>query len=226
MATNTVEGILICSDGFQIPLEAEVPEGTETSVTTSTTYSITAQAAGTYAQNKTITHGLVTADNSVSYAYVLSEGLIACLIPVGVKGQTTQIPKLCKPYVLKAGDQVRVLTLTTSARNAAVAVYTNRGTERIFIVTPSGAAAANSLVDLQTGNDIGSTLQNQIITKAQFLSVDGSKIETPGAVLVDAQNNIIGTVPVVNPQGQQALMNSSYPMKVDLNYNLQFKTNA
>lgn len=226
MATNTVEGILICSDGFQIPLEAEVAEGTETSLTTNTTYSITAQAAGTYAQNKTITHGLVTADNSVSYAYVLSEGLIACLIPCGVKGQTTEIPKLCKPYVLKAGDQVRVLTLTTSARNAAVSVYTNRGTERIFIVTPSGAAAANSLVDLQTGNDIGSTLQNQIITKAQFLSVDGSKIETPGAVLVDAQNNIIGSVPVVNPQGQQALMNSSYPMKVDLNYNLQFKTNA
>jgi len=225
MATNTVEGILICADGFQIPLEAEIPEGTETSLTTNTTYTITAQAAGTYAQKKTITHGLVTADNSISFCYVLSEGLIAALIPVGVKGVTCSIPKMCKPYTLKAGDQVRVLTLTTSARNAACAVYTNRGTERIFIVTPSGSGD-QSLVDLQTGNGLGDTLQGQSIVKAQFLSVDGSKVETPGAIVVDAQNNIVGSVPMVYPQSTPAAMEASYPIPVNLNFSLKFKTNA
>ena len=225
MATNTVEGILICSDGFQIPLEADIAENTEASLTTNTTYTVTAQDAGSYAQNKVITHGLVTADSSISYAYVLSEGLIACLIPVGVKGVTCSIPQLCKPYKLKAGDTVRVLTLTATARNAAVGVYTNNGTERIFIATPSGAGS-NELVDLQTGNSVGSTIQGQRIMKAQFLSVDGTKVETPGAIVVDAQNNIVGSVPMVNPQKTPAGMEMSFPIPVDLNFTMSFKTNA
>ena len=225
MATNTVEGIVLTSTGMNIALEADLVEGTASNLTTNTTYSITAQALGTYANGSTITHALVTADNSISYAYVLSEGLIACLIPVGVKGVTSEIPKLCKPYTLKAGDQVRVLTLTASARNSAVAVYTNNGTERIFVNTPSGAGT-NSLLDLQTSNSIGSTLQGQRIVKAQFLSVDGSKVETPGAIVIDAQNNVVGSIPMVNPQSTPAGMMMSYPIPVDFNFNLQFKTNA
>ena len=126
---------------------------------------------------------------------------------------------------MKSGDQVRVLTLTASARNAAVGVYTSTGTERIFIATPSGAGT-NNLVDLQTSNGLGDTLQGQRIIKAQFLSVDGSKVETPGAVVTDAQNNIVGTVPMVNPQSTPAAMEASYPIPVALNFSLSFKTNA
>jgi hypothetical protein len=225
MATNTVEGIVITSTGMNIALEADLAEGTESNLTTNTTYSITAQALGTYANGATITHALVTADSSISYAYVLSEGLIACLIPVGVKGATQDIPQLCKPYTLKAGDQVRVLTLTATARNAAVAVYTSTGTERIFITTPSGSGD-QTLVDLQTSNGLGDTLQGQRIVKAQFLSVDASKVETPGAIVIDAQNNVVGSVPMVNPQKVQPHMNSSYPIPVALNFALKFKTNA
>lgn len=225
MATNTVEGIVLTSTGMNIALEADIAEGSESNLTTNVTYSITAQALGTYANGQTITHALVTADNSISYAYVLSEGLIACIIPVGVKGVTSEIPKLCKPYTLKAGDQVRVLTLTATARNASVGVYTSTGTERIFVATPSGAGT-NSLLDLQTSNDIGSTLQGQRIQKAMFLSVDGSKVETPGAIVVDAQNNVVGSVPLVSPASTQGMMNMSYPIPVELNFNLQFKTNA
>jgi hypothetical protein len=225
MATNTVEGVLMCSDGFQIPLEAEIAEGTEASLTTNTTYSVVASAAGTFAPGKTITHGLIQADNGISYAYVLSEGLIAAVIPVSIKGVSCNVPQLCKPYTLKSGDQVRVLTLTAAARNAAVAVYTNTGTERIFAVTPSGAAT-NTFVDLQTGNGLGDTLQGQSILKAYGTSVDGSKIESLGAFAVDAKNNVVGSVPLSNPSAVQPMSNMSMPIPVALNFSLIVKTNA
>lgn len=226
MATNTVEGLLQCTDGFQIPLEAEIAEGSESSLTTNTTYSVVATSAGTFATGKTISHGLVQADNGISYAYVLSEGLIAAVIPVSIKGVTSgSLPRLCKPYTLKAGDTVRVLTLTAAARNAAVAVYTNTGQERIFTVTPSGAAT-NTFVDLQTGNGLGDTLQGQSIVKAYGTSIDGSKIESLGAVAIDAKNNVVGAVPLSNPSSSQAVSQGSMPIPVALNFALQVKTNA
>ncbi len=225
MATNTVEGILMCSDGSMIPLEADIAEGTEASLTTNTTYSVVASAAGTFMPGKTITHGIVTADNNISYAYVLSEGLIAVVIPVAVKGAYNEVPALCKPYTLKSGDTVRVLTLTAAARNASVAVYTNTGTERIFVVTPSGSAT-NTYTDLQTGNGLGDTLQGQSILKAYACSVDGSKIETQGAFALDAKNNVVGSIPITNPIVQQPSSSMSMPIPVALNYSLIVKTNA
>lgn len=36
MATNTVEGILLMTDGSTVPLELDVVEGTETEITTRT----------------------------------------------------------------------------------------------------------------------------------------------------------------------------------------------
>lgn len=226
MATNTVEGILQCSDGFQIPLEADIAENTEASLTTNVTFSTVATQAGTFAPGRTITHGLVQADNNISYAYVLSEGLIACVIPVSVKGVTSgSIPQLCKPYTLKSGDTVRVLTLTSAARNSAVAVYTNTGTERIFVVTPSGAAT-NTYTDLQTGNGLGDTLQGQSILKAYGTSIDGSKIESLGAFAIDAKNNVVGSIPLTNPLNAQAVSAGSMPIPVALNFSLSVKTNA
>jgi len=226
MATNTVEGILQCSDGFQIALEADIAENTEASLTTNTTYSIVATQAGTFAPGKTVTHGLIQSDNNISYAYILSEGLIAAIIPCSVKGVSTgAVPRLCKPYTLKSGDTVRVLTLTAAARNSAVGVYTNSGTERIFICTPSGAAT-NTYVDSQTGNGLGDTLQGQSILRASACSIDGSKIESLGAFVIDAKNNVVGAVPITNPISSQPLKAGSMPIPVQLNFALQVKTNA
>lgn len=227
MATNTVNGLLQCSDGFQIPLKAEIAEGTEASLTTDTAYSVVASAAGTFAPGKTITHGICQSDNGISYCYVLSEGLIAVTIPVSLKSCTSSaIPKLCKPYTLKAGDQVRVLTLTASARNAAVCVYTNTGVERIFTVTPSGGAT-NAFTDLQTGNGLGDTLQGQTIVKAFGTSIDGSKIESPGgASAIDAKNNVVGAVTLANPANTQPSFELTMPIPVQLNYALNVLTNA
>ena len=224
MATNTVTGVLVCSDGTNIPLKAEIAEGTESDLTTDTVYTVSAQNVGDYAQGRTVTSGLVTADSSVSYAYILRQGLVAAIVPVGVKGVTAFTPALCAPFTLQAGDKVRVLTLTAAARNAALCVYTTSGVSRIFAVTPSGAAT-NELVDIQTSNSIGDTLQGQRISKAFFTSVDGSKIETQGAFVVDSLGNVVGSVSTSDPAKYQALF-SSCAIPVNLNFKAQFLTNA
>lgn len=224
MATNTVNGILICADGSKIPLKTEIAEGTESDLKTDEAYSIDSQQIGDYKPGAVLTHGLVSADNSISYAFILRQGLVYSVIPVGVKGVTSMVPPLCKPVKLQPGDKLRVLTLTTSARNAALCVYTRSGIERIFVVTPTGGAT-NELVDLQTSNSIGDTLQGQTVVKAQFTTVDGSKVETGGAYVVDSINNVVGAVAQINPQSQQPYMSPAMA-PVGLNFKAQFLTNA
>ena len=112
MATNTVNGVLVCSDGTNIPLKAELAEGTESDLTTDTTYTVSAQNIGDYAQGKTVTSGLVTCDNGVAYAYILRQGLVAAIIPVGLKGVAFEASQLCAPFTLQAGDKLRVMNNT------------------------------------------------------------------------------------------------------------------
>ena len=113
---------------------------------------------------------------------------------------------------------------TAADREAALCVYTRSGVSRIFVVTPTGAAT-NELVDLQTSNSIGDTLQNETIVKAFCTSVDLSKIETPGAVVVDSLGNVVGAVPMVSPGPMQPLFNT-YSIPINLNFKAQFLTNA
>lgn len=224
MATNTVTGVLVCNDGTNIPLKAELAEGTESDLTTDTTYTVSAQNVGDYAQGKTVTSGLVTADNGIAYAYILRQGLVAAIIPVGIKGVTAFTPALCAPFRLQAGDKVRVMNNTAADREGALCVFTTSGVSRIFVVTPTGGAT-NELVDLQTSNSIGDTLQGQRIGKAFFTSVDGSKIESQGAYVVDSLGNVVGSVSATDPSSYQALF-SSCSIPVNLNFKAQFLTNA
>ena len=127
MATNTVNGVLVCSDGTNIPLKAELAEGTESDLTTDTTYTVSAQNIGDYAQNKTVVSGLVTCDNGVAYAYILRQGLVAALIPVAIKGTSCSTPALCAPFRLQAGDKLRVMNNTAADREGALSVYTSAG---------------------------------------------------------------------------------------------------
>jgi len=224
MATNTVNGVLVCSDGTNVPLKLDIAEGTETSLTTDTAYTVTAQNIGDYALGKVVTSGLVTADNGIAYAYILRQGLVAALIPVGLKGSAFQASPLCAPFRLQAGDICRVMSNTAADREAALCYYTNRGVSRIAVVTPTGAAT-NSLVDLQTGNSIGDTIQGQTIIKAMCTSVDTSKIETQGAYIVNAKGNVVGSVPMVSPGPMQPVF-QDYRIPVELNFQAQFLTNA
>jgi hypothetical protein len=225
MATNTVVGNLVCSDGTNIPLKAEIAEDTEADLSTDTVYTVAAQNIGDYAPGKVLVGGIVSADNGISYAYVLSQGLIAAIIPVCKKGVQQEVPMLCAPYQLKAGDKVRVLTLQASARNAAMMVYTAQGVSRIFVTTPSGAAT-QQLLDLQTGNAIGDTLQGQTIVKAAGSSIDDEKFETAGYYVVDALGNVVGAVPNTNPSDSAPIFSMSYNIPVALNFKAQFLTNS
>ena len=225
MATNTVTGNLICSDGTNIPLKAELAEGTESDLTTDTVYTVSAQNVGDFAPGKTVTHALVSSDNGAGYFYILSQGLVAAIICYSVKGAVTDgSPALCAPYTLKAGDKVRYMNNTAADREAAMSCYTARGVSRIFVVTPSGGAT-NELVDLQTSNSIGDTLQGDRIVKVMGTSVEGSKIETQGFFTVDALGNVVGTSAATNPIVQQPSF-SSCSIPIQLNFKSQFLTNA
>jgi len=224
MATNTVNGVLVCSDGTNIPLKKEIAEGTEVDLTTNVVYTVSAINVGDYAPGKVVTAGLVTADNGISYAYILSQGLVAAIIPVGLKGITASTPALHAPYRLRAGDKVRVLTLTASARNASLCYYTNRGVSRIATVLVSGGAT-NELLDLQTSNSVGDTVFGQTIISAFFTTIDGSKIEDQGASVVDALGNVVGSVSATDPAKFQPIA-SPVKSTIALNYVAQFLTNA
>jgi len=225
MATNTVTGNLVCSDGTNIPLKLDCVEGTETNLTSDTAYTVSAQNIGDFAPGKTVVSGLVSCDNGVGYCYILSQGLVAAIIPWSVKGAVSDgSPALCQPYTLRAGDIVRVMNNTAADREAAMAVYTASGVSRIFKVTASGGAT-NELVDLQTGNSIGDTLQGQRISKWFGTSVDGAKIETQGFFVVDALGNVVGSCSATNPIVQQPLF-SFAATNIALNYKAQYLTNA
>jgi len=225
MATNTVTGNLVCSDGTNIPLKLDLVEGTETNLTTDTAYTVTAANVGDFAPGKTVVGGLVSCDTGVGYCFILSQGLVASIIPWSIKGAVTDgQPALCQPYTLKAGDIVRCMSQTAADRGASAAVYTARGVSRIFHVTPSGGAT-NELVDLQTGNSIGDTLQGDRVVKWFGTSVDGAIIETQGFYAVDALGNVIGSCSATDPATQQpAFAMASVP--IQLNYKFQFLTNA
>ena len=225
MATNTVTGNLVCSDGTNIPLKLDCAEGTETNLTTDTAYTVSAQNVGDFAPGKTVVSALVSCDNGVGFCYILSMGLVAAIIPWSVKGAVSdRSPALCQPYTLRAGDIVRVMNNTAADREAAMAVYTASGTSRIFKVTAS-SGTTNELVDLQTGNSIGDTLQGQRITKWFGTSVDGAKIETQGFFVVDALGNVVGSCSATNPIVQQPLF-SFASTNIALNYKAQYLTNA
>jgi len=179
---------------------------------------------GDYAPGKTVTRALVQADNGISYCYLLRQGLVAAIISVGLKGICNNTPALSVPFTLQAGDKVQVLTETSSGRDAALCVYTNRGTSRIFIHTPSGGATGE-LTDLKTQNSIGSTLQGEVCISAFCTSIDGSKLETPGVVIVDALGNVVGAVSSTDPSKYQAQM---VPLSapINLNFVAQILTNA
>ena len=226
MTTQNVTGVLNCSSGFKIPLNATITDGTEASLTTDISFSVTSQNIGDFAPGQTVTSGIVTAGANISYAYILRKGLILSLVPFAVKGVACGTPNLSRPVTLVPGDQLRVFTMVAAGRDASLAVVTNQGVPRIFIGTAAGAATTQ-LVDLQTGNTIGETLTGQVITMAQFTSVDQALITSVagGAQVTMSNGNLSGAVPATDPiEAQPYMKPCSIP--VALNFTAQYITSA
>lgn len=226
MANVTILGLLETNTGDQIPLRVDsTAEGTEATITTDTNLTVTAQDIGDYKPGATVTGGFVSADNSISYAYILRQGVVAALLPVASPGVSSGVMPLCRPFTLQPGDKVRALALTATARNAAMYVYTNQGVGRIFTGTPSGSGTTN-LTDLQTSNEIGNTLQGQTVVKAMLTSVDGQKlVSSSGAWVLNAQGQLAGSCASSNPAVQQPGF-TSLSIPIALNYVAQVRTDA
>ena len=226
MTTQNVTGVLNCSSGFKIPLNATITDDAEASLTTDTAFTVTAQNIGDFAPGQTVTSGIVTAGANISYAYILRKGLILSLVPFAVKGVACGTPNLSRPVTLVPGDQLRVFTMVAAGRNASLAVVTNQGVPRIFTGTAAGAATTQ-LVDLQTGNTIGETLTGQVITMAQFTSVDQALITSVagGAQVTQSNGNLSGSVPATNPIVAQPYMKPA-SIPVALNFTAQYITSA
>jgi hypothetical protein len=226
MTSQNVTGVLNCSSGFKIPLNATITDDAEASLTTDTAFTVTAQNIGDFAPGQTVTSGIVTAGANISYAYILRKGLILSLVPFAVKGVACGTPNLSRPVTLVPGDQLRVFTMVAAGRNASLAVVTNQRTPRIFIGTASGAATTQ-LLDLQTGNSVGETLTGQVITMAQFTSIDQALITSVagGAQVTMSNGNLAGSVPATDPIEVQPYMKPC-SIPVALNYTAQYITSA
>lgn len=223
----TVSGVLITNRGQQIPLlDTAAVNGTESDLSTDPAITVNAQAVGDYMQGATITSGLVVANtNSIAFCYILRQGLVAAIIPVGKAGIHNEMQALAKPFTLVAGDVVRVMPLSATARLSVMSVYTNTGVCRLFTGTLAGAGTAQ-LVDSQTGNAIGNTLQGQRIVMACFNSVDGGKIiSSGGAQVLDAAGRLVGVVNSTSVQSAQ-LSWSRTSIPVELNSTARYVTNA
>lgn len=226
MATTTVIGYARCALGTQIPLRVDgQAEGTEFSLTTDTNLTVTAQEVGTYKPGATITAIEVFGVNNISYCYVLRNGLILSWGSVNVGGVNNSEMLLCQPVQLIPGDDIRVLTLAAASRNAALCVYTNQGISRIFIGTPAGAATTQ-LLDLQTGNSIGESLQNQVIVKAMMTTIDGTKVVSSGGAWIrNSSGQLQAAVPASSPVKVEPMI-SNVQIPISLNWTASMVTNA
>ena len=226
MTSQNVTGVLNCSSGFKIPLSATITDGAEASLTTDVAYTVTAQNIGDFAVGQTVVSGLITAGVNMSYCYILRKGLILSLVPWAIKGVACGNPALHRAVTLQPGDQLRVFTMVASGRNAALSVVTNQGVPRIFIGTAAGAATTQ-LLDLQTSNSIGETLNGSVITQAQFTSIDQALITSVagGCQVTMSNGNLSGAVPASDPEKVQPYLKPA-SIPVALNFTAQYITSA
>jgi len=227
MANVTICGYARTNTGNQIALRTDsVPEGTETTITTDSNLTTTSQDLGTYKPGATVVSLEIFAPNGISYCYILRTGLVVAWGSVQVNGTQNSELMLNQPVVLRPGDTVRCLALTATARNVALCVYTASGTSRIFVGTPSGAGTTN-LMDLQnTANNIGDTLQGQIITRATVTTVDAGKVVSSGSVWIrNASSQLAGAIPCSNPTKAEPAI-SMVAIPIALNFNASIVVNA
>lgn len=220
MASVTVSGYARTNTGTAIPLRAtSVSEGTETSIGTDASFTQTSQDIGSYMPGATILSLEMFAPNSISYSYILRQGIVLSWASVNVTGVNAKEQPLSTPVVLRPGDTVRCLAITNSARTASLCVTTNAGVNRIFTTTgASGAFPGEQLFDIQSAsNGIGDTLQGQTIIRAIFNQGGTQPTHCGGAMILNASSQLAGVVPCSNPVNIEGLI-SSVNIPIQLNW--------
>tara|TARA_Y100000004_G_scaffold188024_1_gene241596 strand:- start:75 stop:758 length:684 start_codon:yes stop_codon:yes gene_type:complete len=219
MANVTVVGYLrVQGTGDQIPLRTDsVAEGTETTITTDSNLTVTAQDIGTYKPGVTIVSGELTAPNGVAYAYILRNGLVLSVMIPNVAGVSNREAVLTTPVTLRPGDQLRVLVSAAATRTASLLTLSSSGQSNIFSGTPSGAGTTN-LLNITDSEAIGNTLQGQTVVRACLLTVDGGKIlSSGGAWIRNASGQLQGAIPASNPTKVEPMW-STVSIPIGLNF--------
>lgn len=226
MANVTVHSTLMLNTGELVDLSATMAEGSETELTTSTTYSVAATSLGQFADGKTITSIILppTAPNGIAYAYIDRRGEIATCLPVGIDGQRFA-PGGMLGFRLQAGDTLRVLANTAANRTFAYSVVTNQGVHAIFSGTPSGSGNTD-LTHIKSGQGVGTSLVGQSIVSHYATSVDGSKLSSGGVLILNDRGLPVGGCMATNPIAQQVQPNSMGGAAIMLNFIGRVTTNA
>jgi hypothetical protein len=114
MTTQPVIGTLCMTDQTEIPLILALTDGTASEVTSDPAFTITSQSVGDYAPGKTIKGAIITAKTFIGYAYILRQGLVAAILPIGSRtagGSGANPLPLAAPFTLMPGDKVWAFVL-------------------------------------------------------------------------------------------------------------------
>ena len=222
MTTQAVTAQIMLNTGESVNLSGTFTDGQEAELLTSGQVSagggVSAQSIGVFADGKVITSFIqpVTAATKAVYAYVSRRGEIYRCLPVASGTVSSEAVQVNIP--LQAGDTIRVLTIASStARNCAYNVVTNRGVNAIFTVTPTGAAT-NELTHILTGQSIGSSLQGQIITAHYTNSSDGAKYRGGSVLILNDRGLPVGSSLAVNQNNLQVLPSMAGTCGINRNF--------
>ena len=222
MTTQAVSAQLMLNTGESVNLSGTFTDGTESELQTSAVVSagggVSAQSIGVFADGKVITSFIqpITAATKAVYAYVSRRGEIYRCLPVASNTVSSEAVQVNIP--LQAGDTIRVLTIASSTgRQCAYNVVTNRGVNAIFTVTPSGAAT-NELTHILTGQSIGSSLQGQMITAHYVNSSDGAKYRGGSVLVLNDRGLPVGSSLAVNQNNLQVLPSMAGTCGINLNF--------
>ena len=112
MTTQNVYGTLVCTDNTEIPLSASLTDAAAAAaVGTDSAFTIVSQNIGDYAPGKTVKAAIVTAKTFIGYAYIIRQGLVAAVLPIGSRtaggsGNGCGSLPLPTPISLMPGDKV------------------------------------------------------------------------------------------------------------------------
>lgn len=220
MATVTVKASFMLNTGEVVDMSTSMAEGTETELTTSTTYAVSAVSIGQFADGKVITQIIQppSAPNGIAYAFIDRRGEILCVLPVAVEGVQNKPCMPLRSFALQAGDTIRVMANTAADREFSYNVVTNRGVHAIFTGTPSGAGNI-ALTHLKSGQGLGQSLTGQTIIQHFSTSVDGSKLTSGGGVYILNDKGLpVGGCAATNPKNLQSKPQSEGGASIFLNF--------
>jgi hypothetical protein len=112
MTTQNVYGTLVCTDNTEIPISASLTDAASAAaVGTDSAFTVVSQNIGDFAPGKTVKAAIVTAKTFIGFAYIIRQGLVATVLPIGSRtaggsGNCSGSLALNVPLTLMPGDKV------------------------------------------------------------------------------------------------------------------------